>query len=120
MNWFYVFIGGGMGSMGRYWLGHFLKDVKTSLPVSTLLANLLAALIIGILYALDVKARQDYMWWLFATGFCGGLSTFSAFSLETMDLLRSGENSMAILNILLSVAGCIVLIWLMTVLLKQN
>jgi CrcB protein len=120
MNWLYVFIGGGLGSMARYWIGHLLKDLRCSLPVSTLTANLFAALMIGVLYFSGVKTRQEQWWLLLASGFCGGLSTFSAFSLETLELFRSGSYMVAVLNIVLSVTCCLLLIWALSFMIKQN
>jgi CrcB protein len=120
MNWLYVFIGGGLGSIARYGLGHVLKDLRCNLPLSTFTANLFAALMIGVLYFSGVKARHDQWWLLLATGFCGGLSTFSAFSLETLELFRNGSYIMAVLNIVLSVTCCLVLIWALSFVIKQN
>jgi fluoride exporter len=114
MNWMMVFIGGGIGSVGRYAIGLLLKQSSMSFPWSTLVANVLAAIVIGFLYFSGFKSRTDSSWLLLATGFCGGLSTFSAFSLETFEFLRDGNLPFAMLNIFLSLAMCLVIIFVMS------
>jgi fluoride exporter len=111
MNWFFVFIGGGLGSLSRYGIGLIFREARLVLPIGTLIANLIAALVIGILYFSGLKQRQEPIWLLLATGFCGGLSTFSAFSLETFELIRHGETTIAMLNVTVSLFCCLLLIW---------
>lgn len=118
MNWIYVFLGGGIGSVSRYGLGLIFRESKLLLPMGTLVANLTAALIIGLLYYSGMKQRQDSIWLLLATGFGGGLSTFSAFSLETFELFRNGETAIAIMNIALSFVCCLMLVWVGSLVMK--
>ena len=106
----YVFLGGGIGSVVRYALGHFLKQV-ISFPLATLLANVLAALLIGALAASSIR-QQPAAWSLLAIGFCGGLSTFSTFSFENVQLLQQGQWAWAALNIVLSIALSLTSTWL--------
>ena len=89
----YVFLGGGLGSLFRFLLSKFFTTSKSEFPWSTLLANFLGCLMIGILLGWAVKnnnLRSD-LYLLLAVGFCGGLTTFSTFSLEGLSFLRSGD-----------------------------
>jgi len=102
-NLLLVGLGGGLGSMLRY-AGHIL--IKTKLfPYATLAVNIIGCFIIGIVFAMSIKAEPlSANWKLFlATGICGGFTTFSAFSLENMGLLQSGKYALAIIYIALSV-----------------
>lgn len=76
-----VFIGGGTGSVLRWWLGMKLNPVHHAIPIGTLTANLLGAFVIGAGLAwFNRLTGIDPMWkLLITTGFCGGLTTFSTF-----------------------------------------
>jgi CrcB protein len=104
MNWFYVFLGGGAGAMMRYAIGLAFKSKQ--FPWATLTANLIACILIGILFAYQLRDNKS-MWLLLAVGLCGGLSTFSAFSLESVELFQQGNYKYAVLNIIISLLGCL-------------
>ncbi|MBX7095166.1 MAG: fluoride efflux transporter CrcB [Flavobacteriales bacterium] len=106
MNLLMVFIGGGAGSVLRYLLsGQIQSWWNSKFPLGTLLVNVLAGIIL-ILVALFLKSKNsESLYLLLATGFCGGLSTFSTFSYENLQLIQSGNSLMALLNIVISVAA---------------
>ena len=87
-----VFVGGGAGSVLRFLISKNL-NAFTSLPLGTLLVNVLGSLLIGIFLGLGL--RQEMLspnaTLLLATGFCGGFTTFSAFSYENQALLKAGD-----------------------------
>lgn len=88
-----VGLGGFAGSICRYLLGLWLKPVGESFPVGTFSANILGCLIIGVAMASFAKNQGDTSTYqlLIATGFCGGFTTFSSFSLENLQLLQNGH-----------------------------
>jgi fluoride exporter len=115
-NYLLVFIGGGLGSSFRYFIGNFMnRNVKLSLPWNTLSANLIACVILGILTGwLTTKLETDSSQRLFiGVGICGGLSTFSTFTLEIFELVKSNQIALAISYMLLSTISCLLLFWLM-------
>lgn len=85
-----IFIGGGLGSVFRYWLSKLLNNEAT-LPYGTLLANVLGSLIIGFtigyLAKSNINSQMQYL--LIATGFCGGFTTFSTFAFENYSFLKN-------------------------------
>jgi len=108
MNLVYVFIGGGLGSISRYVLSRLLSLSGLSFPLGTLVANILASFLLGVLMALAMQGSvSDRNKLILMTGFCGGFSTFSTFSADNFTLLESGSYALLILNILLSVGLCI-------------
>lgn len=113
MNFLYVFIGGGLGSICRYAIAIILKKQHLDFPLATLIANVIACLILGCFIALAAKGNLSNVHkLLFMTGFCGGFSTFSTFSAETFDLFQTGNISYALLNIFLSLAICLFAIFI--------
>jgi CrcB protein len=88
-----VFLGGGLGSSLRYIVSNYLNSSNTGIPYGTFLANILGSLLIGIILGLAAKheaVSQNTILFL-ATGFCGGLTTFSTFAYENHILLKSGD-----------------------------
>lgn len=110
MNWLYVFIGGGIGSMVRFafsWM--FVKLSWAGLAWATLCANVVSCIVFA-LAVLWYGDRETFMISyrpLIITGFCGGLSTFSTFSFETFELFKRGDHLFASANILLNTLLCL-------------
>ncbi|MCG8156938.1 fluoride efflux transporter CrcB [Brenneria goodwinii] len=106
-----VFVGGGLGSVARWMLSLKFNGNGYSLPVGTLLANLIGAFIIGAALAYFLRHPQLDQHWkiLITTGLCGGLTTFSTFSMETVMFLQSGNLAAAGLHVLLNLAGSLLL-----------
>ena len=110
-----VAIGCIIGSVARYLVSLALQSIP-GLPWATLFVNVTGSFIIGFYATLSgpdgrlfasTQQRQFVM-----TGICGGYTTFSSFSLETFRLLQSGHASSALLNIVISVVGWLVAVWI--------
>ncbi|WP_031426128.1 fluoride efflux transporter CrcB [Flavimarina sp. Hel_I_48] len=88
-----VFLGGGLGSILRFMVGKWLNSPKTGIPYGTFMANILGSLLIGFILGWAAKNNNlnSSMVLLFATGFCGGFTTFSTFAYENHVLLRTGD-----------------------------
>lgn len=105
ISFVYVFIGAGFGGSLRYFLSVFLADkISVVFPYGTLAANLLGSLIIGIfIFSIaDKELVTSNIRLLVAVGFCGGLTTFSSFSYETLNLFRDSQYLLGFLNIALN------------------
>jgi CrcB protein len=115
MNYFLVFIGGGIGSTLRYAFGQLqVKYLTTTFPIATLLANLLATAILGAVLYWIMPKFQGSTWLnpLLIAGFCGGFSTFSTFSNDTVQLVQSGSYYLAVLNVSISLLLGLLLVFL--------
>lgn len=105
MGWISIFIGGGLGSLCRYGIGQFYPNHSA---LGTLVANILACLLLGFLVGWQMKKGLDNnMRLLFITGFCGGFSTFSTFSSDAFNMMQDGSWVLSISYILASVVLCI-------------
>jgi CrcB protein len=107
----YVFIGGGLGSLVRFLLGKWVNSFHNSnFPFGTFIINIVACFVLGFIIGLaDQKQILSPAIRLFlVVGFCGGFSTFSAFSSETLTLIQQGQNSTMLLYVLLSVVVCLI------------
>lgn len=115
-----VFIGGGLGSVLRWAVSLKLNPLSPHIPLGTLTVNLVGGFIIGLALALFTRMTHiDPMWkLLITTGFCGGLTTFSTFSLEVVYLLQDGRFVWAITNMLLNLAGSLIMTLLAFMLVK--
>jgi len=102
-----VFIGGGLGSVLRWFISLKLSGSGLPFPGGTLTVNLIGAFIIGLCLALFIRTTHiDPALKLFiTTGFCGGLTTFSTFSAEVVTMMMGGQMLWAGVNILLNLVG---------------
>lgn len=105
-----VFLGGGLGSVVRYALGRWINALHTqSFPWGTFAVNVMACLVLGIVVGLadhkQIMSASSRLFW--TVGFCGGFSTFSTFSHETLYLLQEGMTWSSITYILASLTCCI-------------
>jgi CrcB protein len=114
--YFWIAIGSAIGGVSRFWCsGVAARLFGETFPWGTLIVNVSGSLLIGIIAALtgpdgrifiSSTARLALM-----AGFCGGYTTFSSFSLQTLALLQDGEWWLAGANIVLSVVACLLAVW---------
>ena len=99
-----VAAGGALGSVARFWLASLVaRQMGTGFPFGTILINIVGSFAIGVLAP---RATPPFAAFAMA-GFCGGFTTFSAFSLQTLDMLRAGRFLEGGLNVLVSVMVCL-------------
>ncbi len=112
MVYLWVAIGGALGSMARFWLANAMAVwTGADFPWGTLLINVIGSFVIsffGMLTGTAARFAVPYEARIFVTvGLCGGFTTFSSFSLQTIDLLRTGQPFRAVLYIAASVILCL-------------
>lgn len=115
----YVALGGALGTVGRFAVsGLIANQFGETFPWGTLLVNVVGSFIIGFFWTLTApdgrlfvsgNTRQFVM-----TGVCGGFTTFSSFSLQTLNLMQDGEWLAAGGNVVGSVSLCLIFVWLGT------
>ena len=116
-NYIWVMIGSALGGGARYWCSGFIAQrIGETFPWGTLIVNVAGSFVIGFFatltgpdgrFLVGTTARQFVM-----IGLCGGYTTFSSFSLQTLNLARDGEWLRAGGNIGLSVVLCLLAVWL--------
>jgi CrcB protein len=108
---FLLFLGGGLGTLSRYYI-HLLLVVKGShFPFGTFTANVISSFLIGAFATMFTDKTDSMYRLLFMVGYCGGFSTFSAFSIENLQLLQNGKLGTFLLYFLSSAIVCIVCVW---------
>jgi len=109
-----IFIGGGLGSLARFGISMFvLTRMRSMMPWGTIAANALACIIFAVVFSRfsEVEMERTLLKPLIIIGFCGGFSTFSTFSYETIELIRSGNVMFAVANVAISILLCLFLIY---------
>jgi CrcB protein len=105
-NTLLVLLGGGIGSVIRYLLSYFLtKNNSTQFPWATFIANSLGCLLIGLLFGYIQKnnLQNETLKLFLITGFCGGFTTFSTFSLENIQFIQNQNYNLAVLYTMTSI-----------------
>ncbi|MBK9098410.1 MAG: fluoride efflux transporter CrcB [bacterium] len=116
-----VAVGSGLGGMLRYFISDFVQRSSTSLfPYGTLAVNIIGSFIIGLVlfYFDSLKLISSEMRLFLTVGLCGGLTTFSTFSYETVKLFQDSEFLLAGANILLNVILTMIAVYLAYILSK--
>jgi CrcB protein len=90
MRWMLVGVGAALGGMLRLAFAQQWNQATSVIPVGTLMANVLGGLLMGLVMGWSGHMSAEWRWFL-ATGFLGGLTTFSTFSAETVTLLQMGR-----------------------------
>lgn len=112
MIYLWIALGSALGGVLRYGLSRMMTPVSGSFPWGTVVVNVIGCFVIGYFgtltmasgkYAVSENVRIFVM-----VGICGGFTTFSAFTLQTFELLRSGEWVRAIANVIVSVTVCLI------------
>lgn len=106
-----VMIGGAIGTLGRYLISVWALPISRELPWGTILINVTGSFVIGLFGTLTLASGRfpvsENVRLFVMIGLCGGYTTFSSFSLQTLDLLRTGATLRASMNIALSVLLCV-------------
>lgn len=106
-----VALGGALGSLGRFWIGIWLAPLSGSLPIGTIAINVVGSFAISFFGTLTLAhgrfGAPEMLRLFFMVGVCGGFTTFSSFSLQTLELLRTGAVGRAALNVGVSVVLCV-------------
>lgn len=104
-----VAAGGASGACARYAVGLWLSASGSRFPWSILVVNVLGCLVAGFATTLMMQRANPATPWqlLLITGFLGGFTTFSAFSVDTLRLAESGHTGMAALNVFMNVGGAL-------------
>ncbi|HLF59100.1 MAG TPA: fluoride efflux transporter CrcB [Alphaproteobacteria bacterium] len=113
----WIALGSALGGVARYWSSGFVAEhIGETFPFGTLAVNVLGSFIIGFVATLTAP---DGRWFVgsdtrqfIMLGLCGGYTTFSSFSIQTLSLVRDGEWFRAGGNVVLSVALCLLAVWL--------
>jgi len=107
----WIALGGALGTITRYWVAVGMLPFSRALPWGTISINIVGSFIIGFFGTLTLTSGRhplpETARLFVMVGFCGGFTTFSSFSLQTLDLLRGDAWFRALLNIALSVLLCL-------------
>lgn len=106
----YVALGGALGSALRYGVTILVSILSSSSILATFTANILGSFLIGVV--MTVFAQEHYFYLLGAIGFCGGFTTFSTFSAQTLQFFQTGQIVYGVSYIFVSVLLCVLAVLL--------
>lgn len=112
LNLIAIFLGGGIGAVSRFLITLNLTTIyNVNLPIATFLVNMIGSFAIGFLYILFMGKTDltPALKFALTVGFCGGLTTFSTFSLELFEMISHQQFMQAAIYALLSVLVCLVM-----------
>ena len=112
LNLLAIFLGGGIGAVSRYLISlNLAKNFEINLPISTFLVNVIGSFVIGFLYIFFIEKADitPAVKLALTVGFCGGLTTFSTFSLELFEMIGNQQIFHAFSYIILSVTICVIM-----------
>jgi len=117
VNYLWIALGGALGSVARFWMsGLIAARFDSKFPWGTLFVNITGSFLIGVFAALSETggrlADSTPLRQFLVVGICGGYTTFSAFSVQTLDLMRAGNWPAVAGNVLGSVLACLLAVWL--------
>ena len=116
LTYFWLGLGGALGTIARFWVNGLVSKHFETFPMGTLVINVTGSFAISFFATLtDPDGRwlvSPTLRTFFMIGICGGYTTFSSFSLQTLNLVRDGEWLYAGLNALSSFALCLIAAWL--------
>ena len=116
MNTLLIFVGAGLGGVLRYWIANSVYwFTGRQFPYGTLVVNVTGCFLMGFLFVLTLNRFNEIAPQLRAfllIGFLGGYTTFSSFSIETLNLFENGAFLSGLMNVFLSVALCIIAAWI--------
>jgi CrcB protein len=117
LSYFWVCLGGAIGSGARFWISGLVAErIGQTFPFGTLAVNVSGCLLVGVLAGMSIPEGR----WMLTSGareflmigLCGGYTTFSSFSLQTLALAQEGEWLRAAANSIVSLVLCLVAVWL--------
>ncbi len=111
----FVGLGGAAGSILRYLTNVVtIKYYSASFPLATFIVNVAGCFLAGLIFGLITQETTEAqnLKFLLITGFCGGFTTFSAFALENVRLMNSGNTTTAMVYTLVSIAAGLVAVWI--------
>lgn len=115
LNLFAIAGGGAVGALMRFWISNSIYTLYgRDFPYGTLVVNVLGSFLMGFMFILlNERFNIDPAWRAaLLIGLLGAFTTFSTFSIETLNLFIAGETMRAAMNIMLSVIVCILATWL--------
>jgi len=115
LNYLFIAVGGAVGALSRYLVSTWIYDKNQSaFPLGTFIVNIIGCFLLGAFYnlTLEKSVMSPHLRMMISVGFLGAFTTFSTFSLETMNIIKENNITMGLLNIGLSILLGLIAVWL--------